>query len=197
MSTISKITQEYDLNMIPGGVDVYVHVNQYDSGNRQLIFNLYFGGAPYLPTDDADVTVGGSPPGGDNFTVSGTVAGNMVTVDVVNYMTQVAGEVPCWVRVSDGNGQVCSAAFKLVVHKCDANDPLTLERYYYLADVPSGYRPAVDAALASGALTGYGGSGKTTIVKLSKDMCRMLTVMARAQLFGPFSESGDEEEEGA
>lgn len=190
MSTNQTITQEYDLNMIPGGVNVRVHVNQYDAGNRMLIFNLYFGGNPYEPPAGADVTVGGSPVGGEAFAVGATVAGNEVSVIVYNYMTQVAGEVPCWVRVLEGDNQVASAEFTLVVHRCDANDPLTLERYYYLRDVPSGYRPAVDAALESEALTGYGGSGETTIVKLSKDMCRMLTVMARSGSFDPYYQEG-------
>lgn len=182
--SVTTITQEYDLNMIPGAVNVRVHVNQYDAGNRVLLFNLYVGGDPYDVPEGADITICGDPGGnGEAFAEPATVTGNSVAITLPASMTQTSGEVACNIRVEDNVGEVASAQFSLVVHRCLANDPMTLERYYYMADVPSGYREAVDQAVAARALTGYSGEGEAMVVRLSKDMCRLMVMMDRMWLF--------------
>lgn len=185
------VTQEYALNVIPGGVAIRVHVSQYDAGSRTLIFNLYEGGAAYAIPSGADVTCEGIAPGqATGFSIGCGVSGNTASLVLNAAMTKAAGDVQCRIVVRNGDTILASAEFVLQVAKSDLMEKGTLTRYYYLWEVPgssatphSGYRQAVDAAMTVGAITGRSGTGEDTVVDLSDDACRLITVMYKAGVF--------------
>lgn len=183
------VTQEYSLNVIPGGINVRVHVNQYDNGSRTLRFNLYQGGAAYKPASGASVTCEGTIRD-TTFSRGCTVSGNTADVVISGEMTAYAGSYPCSIKVVSGTTILASAEFTLVVAESQLAEKGVLTRYYYLGDVPgsanaphTGYRKAVDAAIDAGVLAGRGGSGESLIVDLSEDACRLISIMYRAGVF--------------
>lgn len=109
------MTQTYNLNMIPGNVPVMVHVKQYDTAPRQIVFNLFSGDTVFSVVSGNVVTVSGTKPDKTGFAYTATFSGNVVTVTMREQMTVLAGEVPCQLTVSNGTGVIGTATFILAV----------------------------------------------------------------------------------
>lgn len=108
------VTQTINLNMVPGSVYPVVHVNQFDNDAGALIFKLYNGAAFSIPSSSA-VVINGTKPDGYGFSYSATYSGNVVTADVTQQMTAVAGEVKCELRITKGTDVVGTQNFTLMV----------------------------------------------------------------------------------
>ena len=90
----------YNLNLIPGKVPVAVHVKQYDTGLREITFNLYYGDTAYSVPYNSTITVSGTKPDGNGFSYSVTFSGSAVTVPMQEQMTVLAGEFPCQLTIA-------------------------------------------------------------------------------------------------
>ena len=110
------ITQHIDLNLIPNSAPVVVHVDQYDHGTGRIIASLYEDSTPYTPSA-ASVYVQGTKPDGKFFVSSDgvTLEGNVVTADLTEVMTQVAGQVRVQFVVTEQTGRTGTFVFWLDV----------------------------------------------------------------------------------
>ncbi|MBQ9568129.1 MAG: hypothetical protein IJR31_08670 [Lachnospiraceae bacterium] len=109
-------TQEFDLNIIPDSAPVLVHVDQYDHGVGRLVASLYDDETPYAP-EGASVYVQGTKPDGKFFVRSTgvSISGNVVTADLAEVMTQVAGRTRMQFVVTEPSGRTGTFVFWLDV----------------------------------------------------------------------------------
>lgn len=105
------IEQNYNLNTIPSASPVpIVHVSQYDKGSRTLKFKLFEGSGEYSMASVNGAKINGKKPDGSEFSYNMTIAGNVVSVDVTEQMTAVAGRVVSEIVLSGANGAVLGTA---------------------------------------------------------------------------------------
>lgn len=109
------IIQEFDLNIIPDSAPVVVHVNQYDKGTGRLKASLYKYDTPYSPSNTPTVTIQGSKPDGKGFQYGASVSGNVVTANLTEQMTAVAGITKVQIVVIEANNQTGTFVFFLDV----------------------------------------------------------------------------------
>ncbi len=111
------ITQTYDLNLIPeyGSVPVIVHVSQYDSGARTLVFNLLCRDMPFSVPTGATVTIEGTKPDGHSFSYLCDYDGTQVSANVTLQMCACEGDSLCEIRILDNTGILGTANFILRV----------------------------------------------------------------------------------
>lgn len=107
------ITQSFDLNLIPESSPVVVHCDQYDKGTGRLVISLYEGSVAYSPSGTA--TIQGCKPDGKGFEYDATLSGNVVTANLTEQMSAVAGRVRCQIVVTETTGRTGSFAFILDV----------------------------------------------------------------------------------
>lgn len=106
----------YNLNLIPGKVPVAVHVKQYDTGLREITFNLYYGDTAYSVPYNSTITVSGTKPDGNGFSYNVTqFSGSAVTVPMQEQMTVLAGEFPCQLTIANSGEIIGTASFLLCV----------------------------------------------------------------------------------
>lgn len=103
------IVQRFNLNLIPNQSPVVVHVNQYDTGTGRLIATLYEGNEPYSPSGTA--VIQGTKPDGHGFQYTATLDGNVVTADLTEQMSPVAGDVRAQIVVTESSGVTGTFAF--------------------------------------------------------------------------------------
>lgn len=126
------ITQTIDLCMIPGSTNPVIHVNQYDAYPGGLIFNLYEESAFEIPAGAA-VTINGTKPDGYGFSYTASYSGNVVTADLTQQMTAVAGNVECELRVTKGDEIIGTQNFTLAVEEAALNDDTVISD----SDIPA------------------------------------------------------------
>lgn len=103
------IVQRFNLNLIPNQSPVIVHVNQYDTGTGRLVATLYEGNEPYSPNGTA--VIQGTKPDGHGFQYTATLDGNVVTADLTEQMSPVAGDVRAQIVVTESSGVTGTFAF--------------------------------------------------------------------------------------
>ena len=109
------IIQNFDLNLIPDSAPVVVHCDQYDHGTGRLVISLYEGSVPYAPSGTA--VIQGVKPDGKGFDYSCTLNGNVVTADLTEQMSAVAGQVRTQIVVTESTGRTGTFVFVLDVQK--------------------------------------------------------------------------------
>lgn len=95
------ITQSINLDLIPGGVLPRINVSQYDKGSRTLLFNLFSSGLPFEVPSGATVTIQGTKPDMTGFQYPCSAQGSIVTADLTDQMTVLAGEVTTEIVITD------------------------------------------------------------------------------------------------
>lgn len=126
------ITQTIDLCMIPGSTNPVIHVNQYDTYPGGLIFNLYEESAFEIPAGAA-VTINGTKPDKYGFSYTASYSGNVVTADLEQQMTAVAGNVECELRVTQGDQIIGTQNFTLAVEEAALSDETVISD----SDIPA------------------------------------------------------------
>ena len=115
------INQTYILNMVPGGTPPRIHVSQYDTDSRELVFRLYSGesgnGQAFSIPSDAIVTVEGTKSDRKGFSYFASADGNMVTVTITQQMTAAKGDAISELRITQGESVLGSANFILDVEE--------------------------------------------------------------------------------
>ena len=133
------ITKTTYLDMTPGGVPPVIHVSQYDADEDALVFNLYVDSTPF--TAGTTATIEGTKPDMTGFTYAASYSDNVVTADLTEQMTAVAGAVVCEVRITDGSNVVGTQNFVLSVEPAALSDGTVISD----TDIPL-LQQAIDAA---------------------------------------------------
>lgn len=111
------IEQTYRIDMIPNGVPLVVHVSQYDTEARTLIFELYKGDVAYEVPAGAVASIAGTKPDKTAFIYPMTIDGNVVSIDLKQQMAIVAGDVLTEIQITDSTGKIGSANFVIRVER--------------------------------------------------------------------------------
>lgn len=109
------ITQNFDLNLIPDSSPVVIHCDQYDKGTGRLVVSLYVDAISYSPSGTAIIQ--GIKPDNKGFAYNASMSGNVVTADLTEQMTAVAGRVRCQIVVTESTGRTGTFVFILDVQK--------------------------------------------------------------------------------
>lgn len=116
------ITQELDLNMVPGTVPPVINVSQFDTGARTFIFTLY-NGATLFNGAVASCRIEGIKPDNKGFSYNARYSNGVVTADCTEQMTAVAGNVLCELRLLENDEKTLGTLnFILCVEKSPMNE---------------------------------------------------------------------------
>lgn len=97
-------SQNFNLNLIPGGVPVIVHLSQMDVQSSGLSFSVYDGSAKMSLTG-LSVGLHGKKLDGTIFEYSAaSVSSDSAIFDITDQMTAVSGKVKCELRLTDSSG---------------------------------------------------------------------------------------------
>lgn len=141
------VTQTYDLNLIPGGQIVNVHVSQYDVG-RTIIFYLLDGAATFTPPSGTTALIEGTKPDKKGFSITASVSGNTASFTTTQNMCAVAGKTVCEFRLKQGTRNIGTANFILDVERAGLADDVDLSTSE-LAPYMDAAKKSADAAAAS------------------------------------------------
>lgn len=108
------IIQEIDIDVIPQTIPVIVPINQNDVGTGRIKINLFKEGTEYDLTNET-VKVQGTKSNGVGFQHDVTFLDNVVTVDIVDDMTDVCGDVRTQLLIVNGNNKTGTMIFILRV----------------------------------------------------------------------------------
>lgn len=111
------VEQTYRVDMIPNGVPLVVHVSQYDTEARTLIFELYKGDVAYEVPAGAVASIAGTKPDKTAFIYPMTIDGNVVSIDLKQQMAIVAGDVLAEIQITNSSGKIGSANFVIRVER--------------------------------------------------------------------------------
>ena len=115
--------QNLNVNVIPGGVMPVVKLNQYDFGLEKLIFTVYDGASPFTMPTGGSVVIQGTKPDKTGFSYACTYSNNVVTADVAQQMTVLAGLVVTELVIKDSSmNRIASANFVLAIEPAALND---------------------------------------------------------------------------
>lgn len=114
------ITQSIDLNLIPGGVMPRFNVSQYDKGSRTLRFQLFNGSSVFDIPGGSVVTIQGTKVDKTGFQYDAEYTDNIVTADLEQQMTVLAGEVLCELRILSGTSEILGTANFIIAVEASA-----------------------------------------------------------------------------
>ena len=140
------IVQRFNLNLIPNQSPVIVHVNQYDTGTGRLIATLYEGNEPYSPNGTA--VIQGTKPDGHGFQYTATLEGNVVTADLAEQMSPVAGDVRAQIVVTESSGVTGTFVFIMRVQPSalPSDTDMSESDYQYIEEAIREAQEAVQTA---------------------------------------------------
>lgn len=116
------LIQNFDLDMVPGGIPLLIHVSQYDD-DVQLVFRLFASRGTLNLTDGATVMLRGLKRDGNGISMPCSYAYDYnagvatVTVQLTKQATAVCGKNTFEIRVHTGTGDLYSANFILHVER--------------------------------------------------------------------------------
>ena len=123
------ITTQTELDVSPGGIAPVIHVSQYDTGSRTLLFNLIATAGDLILPSGTKAEIRGTKPDGNGFSYDALINSKTVTVDVTEQMTAAAGKAVCEIVLYTGTParegaeassdytQLCTANFVLFVER--------------------------------------------------------------------------------
>lgn len=165
---MALIEQNYNLDLVPSGKPMVVNVSQYDKDSRRLVFNLFNGGVAYAPETGTAAYIMGSKPDQTGFIYGMTVEGTKASVDIYQQMTAVAGNIPCEIRLIDGNSNVLGTAnFTLSVERAAMDDDTVISEsdIPYFEDLATQAAASAASAAASAAIFPKGGTEGQVLTK--------------------------------
>lgn len=126
------ITQTYQIDLIPHGEPVVVHVSQYDNAGRTLAFELFNGGVAWNIPAGSTAAIMGTKPDGTGFMYGMTVSGNTALIDIEQQMALLAGDVPAEIRVTSNGAVIGSANFIIRVERAALDEDTVISQ----TDIP-------------------------------------------------------------
>ena len=123
------ITTQIDLDVSPGGIAPVIHVSQYDTGSRTLLFNLIASAGDLILPVGVRAEIRGTKPDGNGFSYDCLINGKIVEADVTEQMTAAAGKAICELVLYTGTPATTAAeASADFTQLCTANFILYIER---------------------------------------------------------------------
>lgn len=115
--------QTQNLQIIPKGVKPVIRASQFDVG-REFELKLYDGASAYTPPAGTTLRLDGVKPDGTvfSYTENLTLSGSTITVTTTTQMTLVKGVVSCEIRMTNGNTDVGTIDFDLIVEESPINE---------------------------------------------------------------------------
>lgn len=160
------ITQSINLNLIAGQVLPRVNASQYDNNSRTLTMYLYDGELAFNIPNGVSGYIQGTKPDRTGFQYLATVAAgsNVVTFDITEQMTAVAGDVTCELVLVDGDDRIATVNFILHVEPAALSDDTVIsetdlpliEEAAELAQQIGGFIEQMDADAAKSEAYGAG-----------------------------------------
>lgn len=160
------ITQSINLNLITGQVLPRVNASQYDNNSRTLTMYLYDGELTFNIPNGVSGYIQGTKPDRTGFQYLATVAAgsNVVTFDITEQMTAVAGDVTCELVLVDGDDRIATVNFILHVEPAALSDDTVIsetdlpliEEAAELAQQIGGFIEQMDADAAKSEAYGAG-----------------------------------------
>lgn len=134
--------QDMDLNIVPVGICPVIHCSQYDNNLSAIRFRLYKNSVEFPVPSWAAVIINGQKPDKTGFSYAASaISGNVVTIDVTQQMTAIAGDVLCELRLRSNAQIIGTLNFILRVEPA----PLTNETIISETEIPL-IEQAVDIA---------------------------------------------------
>ena len=156
-------TQTVTINIVPGlSTPPVVNVKQGDIG-RPIAFRVMDGTGLMTAIAGATAKIEGTKPSGLGFSVTGTISGNMVTLDTTEAMTQEAGRIPAEISFTKTGLVLGTANFILAVERDPHPENVTDGTYETMDDIQTQVN-ALDTRVTA-LEAGGGGSGLTDDVK--------------------------------
>lgn len=113
------------LDVTPGDESKIVHISQYDKETHNLEFELCSSDERLMLPDDVTAEINGTTPDGNDFLCEASIEDGVVSVELTEKMTALAGEVPCTITIASGSDQLMKESFILMVDREVADkDPL-------------------------------------------------------------------------
>lgn len=160
------ITQSINLNLITGQVLPRVNASQYDNNTRTLSMYLYDGELTFNIPNGVSGYIQGAKPDRTGFQYAATVTAgsNVVTFDITEQMTAVAGDVTCELVLVDGDDRIATVNFILHVEPAALSDDTVIsetelpliEEAAELAQQIGGFIEQMDADAAKSEAYGAG-----------------------------------------
>lgn len=116
------ITQSYNLNLIPSGVPLVVHASQYDKTSRTLEFTLYKGDELFSIPSGSTVEIMGTKLDNTGYVYSCTFSGSVVSVEIQEQMTVLAGKYQAEIRIYNDGDILGSANFVFDIERAGLSD---------------------------------------------------------------------------
>lgn len=115
--------QTQNLQIIPKGVKPVIRASQFDVG-REFELKLYDGASAYTPPAGTTLRLDGVKPDGTvfSYTENLSLSGSTITVTTTTQMTLVKGVVSCEIRMTNGNTDVGTIDFDLIVEESPINE---------------------------------------------------------------------------
>lgn len=160
------IIQSINLNLITGQVLPRVNASQYDNNTRTLTMYLYDGELTFNIPNGVSGYIQGTKPDRTGFQYLATVTAgsNVVTFDITEQMTAVAGDVTCELVLVDGDDRIATVNFILHVEPAALSDDTVIsetelpliEEAAELAQQIGGFIEQMDADAAKSEAYGAG-----------------------------------------
>jgi len=160
------ITQSINLDLITGQVLPRVNASQYDNNTRTLTMYLYDGELTFNIPNGVSGYIQGTKPDRTGFQYLATVTAgsNVVTFDITEQMTAVAGDVICELVLVDGDDRIATVNFILHVEPAALSDDTVIsetdlpliEEAAELAQQIGGFIEQMDADAAKSEAYGAG-----------------------------------------
>lgn len=116
-----KITNPITLDVARSNSYICLLAKQFDSNSRYLEITLADNGQPLTIPADASAVLRATRADGTGAVVSGTVANGKATVEIDDYILEVAGAVTLSLEISKGGEILTTTHCNLTVQKADAN----------------------------------------------------------------------------
>ena len=118
------ITQTTNLNLIPGRALPRINATQYDYGSRTMTFAIYNGDQRFTLASGMTAQIQGTKPDKHGFSYAATVstANNIITANLTQQMTAVAGDVLCELVISKSGERIGTLNFILAVQQAALNE---------------------------------------------------------------------------
>ena len=112
------ITYSYDIDMSPGGVPIFIHLNQYDD-DFSIVFSLYSSSGAFSLVTGTEAVVRGTKRDGNGYSADCTIDTTNKTITVTGHkqMTAVAGNNTFELVLSRNTKVLSTANFILCVER--------------------------------------------------------------------------------
>lgn len=105
------VNQTYNVDIIPGGAPVVVHLHQNDMIGREITLNLFSRNGDLNIPNSASAFIEGQKPDGTFFSYSANMIDSTVSYTITNQMAAVRGDTRVQCKIVNGNEVIMAANY--------------------------------------------------------------------------------------